>query len=299
MPTVERDQRQRFLFDNLSIRGELVRLDASLQALLANHAYPAVVATQVGEALAAVALLAATVKLDGALILQLEGDGPMRLLVAQATSDNKVRATAQYDAQALQALQGDQAQLPLHQLTGTGRMVMTIDARGSERYQGIVELAGETIADALGEYFARSEQLPTRLWLCTDGKSAAGLLLQQLPSDDDAAQAEKVWEHIVTLADTITPDELLQLPFATILTRLFHEETVRIFAPEGMAFRCTCSRSKLESVLLAMGEEELAQLLNEQGSIDARCDFCFAHYRFDSVDVAALVRAALPAQHNQ
>lgn len=289
MKTLETDQLVRFLFDKVGVRGELVRLDASFKALLKHHDYPPQVAIQLGEAISAVTLLAATVKLDGALIMQVEGDGPLSMLVAQATSDSTVRGLAHYtDDLANESGFGE--------LVGRGRMVMTIDAEGSERYQGIVELHGDSLADSIKEYFTRSEQLPTRLWLASDGQSTAGLLLQAMPSGHCS---EIDWEHLIMLAETLSNDELLELQFETILHRLFHEEIIRLFDAEPVAFRCSCSRAKIESALLGLGRDELNSLLDEQGVVKANCDFCRASYEFDAVDVAALFSDAMPAIKNQ
>ncbi|KHF26592.1 Hsp33 family molecular chaperone HslO [Solemya velum gill symbiont] len=166
----EADLQQRFLFDTMGVRGELVRLDSSFKALLENHDYPREIKAQLGEALSAAALLASTIKLDGALIMQVEGDGPMRTLIAQANSDNTVRGLAHYD-DSFETAAG------FSELVGQGRMVITIDAQGSERYQGIVELKGDSIAETLKTYFTQSEQLPTQLWLTSIDGMAAGLLL--------------------------------------------------------------------------------------------------------------------------
>jgi molecular chaperone Hsp33 len=286
----EADLQQRFLFDTMGVRGELVRLDASFKALLENHEYPQEIKVQLGEALSAAALLASTIKLDGSLIMQIEGDGPMRTLVAQATSDNTVRGLAHYD-DSFEIAAGFSA------LVGKGRMVITIDAQGSKRYQGIVELNGDSISDMLKIYFSHSEQLPTQLWLTSVDGVAAGLLLQKMPSEHGCGEEE--WKHLVALAATLTDEELLSLPFAAILHRLFHEERVLVFDSEPVAFRCSCSREKIASALLGMGREDVESLLEEQGIVEAHCDFCLAKYNFDAVDVAALFSDAMPAEKNQ
>ena len=285
MTIPDQDRLQRFLFEEMGVRGELVRLDASFNALLQHHDYPGPVAASLGEGLAAASLLAATVKLDGALILQVEGDGPMRMLVAQATSDSTVRGLAHYSEQVPE-------NATFAELAGEGRMVITIDAEGSERYQGIVALHGESLADALQEYFSRSEQLPTRLWLVSDGQTASGLLLQQMPSEHGR---EEDWEHLTALTATLSPDELISLPFETILYRLFHEERVMLFDSEPVAFRCSCSREKVETALLNMGQKEVEGIVGEQGVIEANCEFCNKSHTFDAVDIAALFQADAPA----
>lgn len=288
--TTDTDLLQRFLFEGAGVRGEFVRLNSSFKALLDNHDYPPAIARQLGKALSSVALLSATIKLDGSLILQVQGDGPMHTLVAQADSNEAIRGLARWE--------GDAANpdMTLSELAGKGRIVMTIDARGSERYQGIVELHGDSLAETLREYFVRSEQLPTRIWLASEGDLAAGLLLQKLP---EGHGAEEAWEHLVTLSDTITDEELLELPFSELLRRLYHQEDVRLYEAEPVVFRCSCSREKIERVLLGMGRNEAESILAEEGEIRADCEFCFSKYRFDKVDVAALFTDAMPATGGQ
>jgi len=162
---------------------------------------------------------------------------------------------------------------------------MTAEAEGMDRYQGIVALEGADLAAALENYFARSEQLPTRLWLSAHSGRAAGMLLQRLPGKTAAADD---WGRICALASTLTDAELLELPYRTLLHRLFHEERVELFAPEPLSFRCGCSRSRIEEALRAMGATEVESILAEQGEVLVECEFCNRGYRFDAVDVAAL-----------
>ena len=288
--TTDTDLLQRFLFEGAGVRGEFVRLGSSFRALLDNHDYPPAIARQVGKALASVSLLSATVKLDGSLILQIQGDGQMHTLVAQADSNGAIRGLARW--------RGDvrNHNRTLAELAGKGHIVMTIDAAGSERYQGIVALHGDSLAETLREYFVRSEQLPTRIWLACEGGLAAGLLLQKLPAGHGT---EEAWEHLVTLSDTISGDELLALPFRDLLHRLYHQESVRLFDAEPVVFRCSCSREKVERVLIGMGQEEVESILAEEGEVRADCEFCLGKYRFDSVDVAALFADAMPASGRQ
>ncbi|AKH21227.1 Hsp33 family molecular chaperone HslO [Sedimenticola thiotaurini] len=268
------DQLHRFLFESLNIRGEIVQMDASWKAVLERYAYPATVRDQLGQAMAAVILLSATIKYDGSLILQAQGKGPLHTLVAQATRERTVRGLARWE--------GDPPTGDLASLYGNGQMMLTVINQGGDRYQGIVGLEGSTLADALERYFNDSEQLASRFWLVADGERAAGLFLQQLPAEGDSQEG---WQRIGLLADTVTPEELLNLPVQTLLHRLFHEEQVRLFEPEPVAFRCTCSRERIGDSLRAMGREELLAILEEQGAIDVDCDFCNKHYQFDAVDV--------------
>lgn len=275
----DNDTLRRFLFEHLGIRGELARLGASWQALHGEHAYPDVVRSQLGQAVAASVLLSATIKYEGALILQFEGSGPLTMLVAQATSQRTFRGLAHW--------QGTVKSGDLHALHGDGRLVITLQPSGAgDRYQGIVPLSGSDLASALATYFAQSEQLDTALWLAADARQATGLLLQKLPghSMDD----EDGWNRVTQLAATISESELLNLSGDEIIQRLFHEEDVRLFETEPVSFRCGCSRERVTLAIRGMGRSEAASILDEQGTISADCEFCNRHYTFDHVDVEAL-----------
>jgi molecular chaperone Hsp33 len=272
------DQLHRFLFEDLGVRGELVQLGASWRAVRDNQDYPAAVAAQLGQGLAAVMLLSGTIKFKGSLILQLQSNGPLNLLVAQATDQRTLRGLARW-----------QAEVPAGDLAATygeGRLVITADAPGGERYQGIVALEGTGLAEAIGNYFERSEQLPTQLWLACDGEHAAGLFLQRLPGEQ--VDDPDGWARIAALAETVSAEELLGLSAEQLLHRLFHEETLRLFDAEPVAYRCGCSRERIEDVLRTMGEAEVGELLEREGRIKADCEFCGREYLFDKVDAAAL-----------
>lgn len=281
----ENDSLHRFVFDSLGVRGEVVYLDAAWRAVQEIHDYPTPVASRLGQAMAAAALLSATIKLDGSLILQVQGEGPLHTLVAQATNERTLRGLARW--------QGKVPEGDLRAVFGAGRLVMTADAPGRERYQGIVGLEGADLAAALEDYFARSEQLATRLWLGADDQRAAGMLLQRLPH---AAASEDDWERIQALAGTLTEDELLGLSLETLLYRLFNDERVRLFESEPLAFRCSCSRERIENTLRALGREEADSILGDEGAIIADCEFCNRRYRFDAVDVAALFSEGVAAE---
>lgn len=273
----DKDALHRFVFEGAGIRGEAVYLDAAWQAVQEIHEYPPTVAVQLGQALAAAALLSATIKLQGSLILQLQGDGPLNTLVAQAGNDRTLRGLARWD--------GEVPMGPdLDAVFGSGRLVMTAEAAGADRYQGIVDLEGGNLSAAVENYFDQSEQLPTRLWLASDRERAVGLLLQRLPGPSD----EEDWSRVTMLAETVTTGELLAVSLEELLFRLFHEEQVRLFESEPLAFRCTCSRGRIEDTLKALGPAETESILAEQGEIVADCEFCNRRYRFDAVDVAAL-----------
>jgi len=275
-----RDSLQRFIFENAPIRGEIVHLDATWRAVLERRDYPPRVRDVLGELMAAAALLTSTIKFDGRLIMQVQGSGPVSLLVVECTSDCTMRAIAQWD--------GEVPDAPLSELVGDGRLAVTIDPlKGRELYQAIVELEGLSVGEAFENYFARSEQLATRLWLASDTRQAAGMLLQRLP--DSPLSDDEAWIRAVHLSSTITREELLALPVAEIIHRLYHEEDIRLFSRMPVSFRCSCSRRRVETVLRMLGRDEVHSILAEQGSIRVDCEFCGDSYEFDRIDAEQLL----------
>ena len=278
------DFKQRFLFPETDIRGELVRLDESLEAILGTHDYPLAVQGLVGEAVAAVALLAGTLKFSGRLSLQAQGRGPVSLLLAECTHDGQLRALARHDGELDTAAN-------IGALIGDGTMVITITPDQGRQYQGIVPLEGDTLAQCLEGYFQQSEQLPTRLWLAAGNGRAAGLMLQRLPDQVASRDANRnQWEHLEALAGTLKMEELLDLPAETVLRRLFHETPPRPPEAQPLRFGCTCSRERTENALLSLGADELKTLLAEDGEATLTCDFCLSQQHFDAVDLAELIR---------
>lgn len=289
MPMLDSDYTQRFLFDDTDVRGEWVGLERSYVEVLAKHAYPEPVAQLLGELLAAAALLVGTLKFDGLLVLQARSAGAVPLLMVECSSEREVRGIARYHEEQLTP----GATLP--ELMPEGVLAMTIDPANGQRYQGIVALDGITLADSLSNYFASSEQLPTRFWLNADGRRASGMLLQQLPPDRirDGEEREANWQHLRTLADTLTAEELLGLNTETLLHRLYHEEQVRLFDPRPIRFHCSCSRERSAKALVSLGRHDAEQLLTEQGgSVTIDCQFCNQKYRFDAADVTQLFAGA-------
>jgi molecular chaperone Hsp33 len=281
----DRDSLHRFIFERLPIRGHLVHLDASWRALLEHRTYPKNIRDTLGESVAASVLLAATLKFTGHLSLQLQGNGPMHLLLAQCTNGLGIRALARYRKEI--------ASDNLSALTGEGQLLVTLDnGDDAQRYQGVVALGGESLAYCLENYFAGSEQLPTRLWLHADEYGASGMLLQRLPSSssqsDDESAVEDAWQRVQLIAGTLKTEELRALSDRQILHRLFHEDDVRLFEPAPVFFRCTCSHERVSGVLQSLGEVEVQSILSEQGRVEVRCDFCNRAYAFDAVDVARL-----------
>lgn len=279
------DFSQRFLFENTDVRGELVDLEQSYAEVLAKHAYPEPVAQLLGEMLAAVTLLSDTLKYEGLLVLQARSAGPVPLLMVECSSEREIRGIARYEAEALGAAGS------LRELMPEGVLAITMDPKVGKRYQGIVSLDGETLAECLSGYFAMSQQLPTRFWLNADGRRARGLLLQQLPADRqrDGEERAASWEHVVTLAGTLTAEELLGLDNETLLHRLYHQDVVRLFDGEPLRFGCSCSRERSAAALVSLGEADAAQLVEEQGgTVHIDCQFCNHRYQFDAADVAQL-----------
>ncbi|WP_018232610.1 Hsp33 family molecular chaperone HslO [Thioalkalivibrio thiocyanodenitrificans] len=272
------DTINRFILETTHVRGEWVHLDATWQALLERYDYPPVVRGLLGQALAAVALLSATIKFEGSLILQVTGNGPLNLLVVQAGAHGTVRGLARWRSEVPDA--------DLSAQFGDGRMVITIDpGEGRERYQGVVPLEGSSLSEALEGYFTRSEQLPTRLWLAADGQRAAGLLLQALPGEQRDPDA---FDRAVILADTVADEELLEWPVETLLHRLYHEEDVRLLEGGPVSFRCGCSRERVADMLRNLGRAEVEGILADDGVVEVHCEFCNAGYRFDAVDAEQL-----------
>jgi molecular chaperone Hsp33 len=271
---IEQDLLRRFLFEELGVRGEWVKLTGSWQAAKLHQRGSENMQQQLGQALAAVVMLSATVKFKGSMILQAQGDGDIKTLVAQATDQRKIRGLVRGKE--------NSAEGSLETMFGQGRLVLTVESENGQPYQGIVPLQGSNLAAALQTYFEQSEQLKTRLWLFANATHAVGLLLQELPAQENY-QAD--WEHIEILANTVTEQELFDLDCDQLLYRLFNQEKVRLFAPEPVEFSCACSRPNIEKTLFAMGRTELEEILKERDVIEVTCEFCSERYRFDKVDV--------------
>jgi molecular chaperone Hsp33 len=278
----EFDQLRRFAFTNLGVRGEWVSLQHSWQAAIEHQPGNAVVQSLLGEALAAVVLLSATIKYKGSLILQIQGNGALKTLVTQCTHERTMRGLVRGDVEVAAGSLAD--------LFGEGFMVLTVESEAAEPYQGIVPLEGQGIAQALQTYFVQSEQLQTRLWLFANQTQAVGLFLQEMPSQ---GTYKEDWARIELLANTVTAQELLDLSCEQLLYRLFNEEQVVVYDPEPVSFKCQCSVAKIEQTLASIGHEELSLILAERGEIDVDCEFCGHHYRFIAADVARICNIPL------
>lgn len=274
------DQMRRFLFEDNPIRGQHVSLDSSWQQIVHQSGAEGYALRLLGEALTAAALLVETLKIDGSVSLQIRGKGAIHLLVAEATSRRTIRGIVRQTSPVAE-------QQDLRQVFESDSLVITIHNGKGKPHQGIVPLQGSELSAALQAYFDQSEQLPTRIWLACNQDSASGLLLQRLPgeSEDDDA-----WNRLSQLADTTRDEELLDLETAQLLHRLFHEEDLRLFEGEAMAFACTCSSSRIRDMLVSLGEAEVEAILREEGEVAVSCEFCNASYRFDSVDLALMFK---------
>ncbi len=287
------DTLQRFMFDSSPVRGELVEISDAWQHVQERRTYPAPVTTMLGEMMAAAALLSAILKFNGAIIMQIHGDGAVQLLVVECDSSLRMRATAKLAADA--TIADDAKLIDLVNVTGHGRFAITLDPAdklpGQQAYQGIVSLDGDSVATVIENYMLRSEQLDTRLWLAADDKVTRGLLLQKLPHEGGtpSPQADNErWDHVVMLASTLRKEEMLSTDIMTLLNRLYWEEQVRIFEPRSPSFHCSCSREKVGNMLKMLGREEIESALADLGELDIDCDFCGQKYAFDAVDCAQL-----------
>ncbi len=299
------DTLKRFLFESADVRGELVEISDTWRQILARREYPSAVQTLLGEMVAAAALLSANLKFDGMIVMQMHGDGPVRLLVVECDSELHLRATAKL---AGDAAIGETATLrELVNAHGNGRFVITLDPKdklpGQQPYQGIVPLDGDSVAVVIENYMLRSEQLDTRLWLAADGRVSRGLLLQKLPREGGSAASAgddaDTWNHTVTLASTLRREEMLATDIDTLLHRLFWEQTIRVFEPRHPRFQCSCTREKVGNMLKMLGRAEVESALAELGELAIDCDFCGQHYAFDKVDCAQLFATENPGDATQ
>lgn len=279
------DALTRFVFEYAPVKGGIVQLDNVWQTVQSHADYPPPLRRVLGELLAAAALLTSNIKFDGNLILQLQGKGPVRLIVVEATSKKTLRATAKWAGELAEGSS-------LADLLGHGHFAITLDQSqaGKQNYQGIVPMEGVTVAETLAHYMQSSEQLDTRIYLASSNERVAGMLLQRMP-DLKSTDAD-AWNRAALLADTLKSDELLTLPPGDTLMRLFHEETLRKFEQEKLSFACTCSKDKVGNMLKMLGEEEVGSIVAEQGRVEINCEFCDRQYCFDAVDIAQLFRGS-------
>ena len=276
---MQQDLLHRYLFDKLDVRGELVQIDNAYNEMIAKHNYPEPVKALLGELLVATCLLTATLKFEGEIAVQLQGDGPVKYAVINGDDQQNMRGIAR--------LQHEVTGSTVKELIGQGYMVITITPTQGERYQGIVPLEHDTLSECIESYFEQSEQLKTRLWFATDtteGKAkACGLFLQVLPVDKQKSIND--FTHLEALSDTIKREELLELDANTVLTRLYHEDNPRVFDPQAITFKCGCSREKTITALVNVGQQALLDDVAENGAVNISCHYCLKEYVFDEQDI--------------
>ena len=300
------DQLQKFMFASAPVRGEIVSLRNTWQEVLVRREYPTAVRDILGEMMAACALLSANLKFDGTMIMQIFGDGPIKMLVVHCNSSLTMRATAKISSEFDETLSESLSFVELLNASGHGRCVITLDPAnkfpGQQPYQGIVPLNGQdgplqSIAQVLEHYMHHSEQLDTRLWLAANTDRAVGVLLQKLPGDGGIVphpgeHDADTWERVCVLGSTLSQAELLKEEPQTLFRRLFWQENVQHFAPTLTRFECSCSRERVGSMLKMLGRDEVDGVIDEQGRVEIHCEYCNQRYEFDPVDVAQLFAAS-------
>ncbi|MBB1453228.1 Hsp33 family molecular chaperone HslO [Pseudoalteromonas sp. SG43-1] len=279
---MQQDLLHRYLFNELDVRGELVQIENAYNEMIADHNYPAPVKALLGELLVATCLLTATLKFEGEIAVQLQGDGPVKYAVINGDDKQNMRGIAR--------LQSEITGTTVKELIGQGYMVITITPEKGERYQGIVPLEHDTLSECIESYFEQSEQLKTRLWFATDttegSAKACGLFLQVLPVDKQKSIED--FAHLEALSNTIKNEELLHLDANTVLTRLYHEDNPRVFEPQAIKFKCGCSRDKTITALVNIGQEELLKDVAEKGTVNINCHYCLKEYVFNEQDIKSI-----------
>lgn len=282
----QNDQLVRFIFRELDVRGEVVKVSASLDQMLQNHDYPFPVKRLLAELVAATSLLTATLKFEGQIAVNLQGNGPIRFISVNGNHLQEFRGVArlqkEINGDSFRELVGDQ-----------GHLLVTITPNQGERYQGIIPLEGDSLTSTLENYFQQSEQLPTRLYLHTDIGSAqsraAGMLIQVLPVDPQKARED--FEHVIALSDTLTREEMLDLPIEESLYRLYHQEVVELYPAQPVRFVCGCSKEKCEAAIISLGVSVIDEHIAE-GALDISCEYCNTTYHFDEQQLR-LIKTAI------
>lgn len=283
------DHLYRYLFDDLNVRGELVRLQDSYRQILSAQDYPEPVQRLLGELMAATSLLTATLKFEGDIAVQIQSEGPVQYAVINGTQNQQLRGVARWQGQVPESF---------GEMFIKGYLAITITPKDGERYQGVVPLDKPSLAQCLESYFEQSEQLATQVNLYVDPvqQRAGGLLLQVLPVADNAKQD---FEHLAKLTETMTADELFTLPVTEVLHRLYHEQQVQLFEPQPVVFKCSCSKERSATALESVDKDELLQIVAEQGAITMNCQYCHAEYRFDAIDVEAIHAGTFTSEPTQ
>jgi molecular chaperone Hsp33 len=275
----------RYLFTDAHARGELVQLSSSYQSIIKNHNYPEGVQQLLGELLAATCLLTATLKFEGDITVQLQGDGPVGYMSVSGDNNQQMRGIAK--------LTQETDGITLRELIGKGTMVITIRPKQGEAYQGVVALEEDNLADCLAHYFDVSEQIDTKVWLFSDTKQVAGALVQLLPDGDGSvenkAKQQTDFEHLAQLTNTIKQEEIFNLEAEALLYRLYHQENVSIFEPQQVSYLCGCSQEKCLSAIAQIEPSEIKSILAEQGKISMTCDYCVTTYDFDELSLQSFI----------
>ena len=277
---LEGDTFQKFMLDALEIRGEWVRLDDSFAELCQNKNYPESLRKLLAETTAASLLLTGTLKFEGRLSIHARGNGPVSLLMAEATHERTYRSIINYKAEPLESNE-------LNRLLGKAQLAITIEPDKGQRYQGIVPLEASNMGDCLVQYFDMSEQLDTFFIFDSDANGCFGLMLQKLP-DYHSIQDQDAWDRVTQLANTLSFAEVSEHDNETLTHRLYHEEQVSLFAQQPVCFQCTCSPERSLASLTALGHDEVLDILEHEAKVAIDCQFCGAHYEFDRTDVNAL-----------
>jgi len=273
--TTQVDILHRYLFDDLHVRGELVQLSKTYQQIIEAHEYPLGVRQLLGELIAATCLLTATLKFEGEIAVQLQGDGPIGYLAVNGDHNQKMRGIAK--------LKEHTDKTSLKALIGKGNMVITIRPNNGEPYQGVVALAKDTLAECLAHYFEVSEQIPTKIWLFHNDETnqVAGSLVQLLPDGDNKEKQQQDFEHLCQLTQTIKQEEIFSLEAKELLYRLYHQEEVRLFDPQVVQYQCSCSQEKCLNAITQIQPSEIKSILAEQGNVSMTCDYCLTTYEFN------------------
>lgn len=284
------DQLLGFMFEETDIRGAIVELDASFLQLVDNHDYPDVYKALMSQFVAANVLLTSKLKFEGSISLQARGaTEQVSLALSECSEKLEFRGILRG------SFEGEENTLPaFHELFSGGVLALTVEPVQGQRYQGVVPLDGDNLAACLEDYFERSEQIPSWFYLLPNANSVRGIMLQALPAQisDSVEQRQEDWQRIVHIASTIKPVEILNLPSREILYRLFHEESVRVFEPEVVAYDCSCSRQRMERALIGLGRAELEDILAEQGKLETQCEFCMTNYCFEADEIRYLIQTS-------
>ncbi|KUJ71535.1 Hsp33 family molecular chaperone HslO [Thiomicrospira sp. WB1] len=275
------DQARNFLFSELNIRGQHLQVAQAWQAMIEDRHYTPALQTLLGELTAMAILLAKGMKHPGRLTLQVQGKGPVSLLMVEVTDQLQLRGVAKTRGAIEPELAG------IHDLLGDGQIMITLENTVTNKlFQSYVLRQGDTVAECFTHYLSQSDQLPSKLWLAANEHAIAGLLIQKMPTTDE--QDADGWERIAALSDTVGSEELLTLPAETLLHRLFHEETVRLYEPSTVAYECPRDREKVKEMIRSLGEEEARRVIEQEGEIVVHNEVCNFHERFDLADIEAL-----------